>query len=250
MNATYYPRVTTFHVRDTIEQMCTSDAVELSRLSATSHPMMFSYQGHVADLSFHLKDLRVQLVQLAGECGFPQSSVEQFRRFDQQASHILYEHLNLIPSEAASIEVWNFITIVLLPDIAKWRYPNPSNKKNYDRWIGENRNTFRKLWWREYILGHELNSQLGEDEASGIMERSRIGGDPKLARVLASALVETSQRFPDISRSELMRRGILNFRRRIPVTAFELYSEHELRERLISIFTEAAESFAVEGAEA
>lgn len=158
-------------------------------------------------------------------------------------SFLLSKELELIPAEAANPEIWNFLTLVLLPDVAKWRYPNPSNIVDYSRWLGGHRNVFRKLWWREVTLGKELNGELGEDEAVGIMERPLLGGQAPVARAMASALIQMEKEFPDQPRSELMRAGAVNLRRYTPFTAFEFYSEDQIKEFVLDVFRSSSEAY-------
>lgn len=241
---THYPKVQTIHLHEQVSSMLKSGPQELSSLASTSHPKMYFADASNQVSEASLAKVRSSLMELAKECGFPHYNQTELRRFDQSASEVLYAQLQLLPVEAASLEVWNFLTIVLLPDLAKWRYPNNGAKPNYPRWLGEERNAFRKLWWREHVLGRDFNSKLGEDEAVAIMERPRLGGNPKLARAMAGAFLEVSREYPKIPRSELMRCGALNFRRRMPVVLYDVVPQEALQVRVTEIFSEAAESYA------
>lgn len=241
---THYPKVQTIHLQEQISAMLKSQPEDLSSLASTSHPKMYFADASNQVTEASLGQVRLSLMDLAHDCGFPHASKPELRRFDQSASEVLYTQLQLLPVEAACLEIWNFLTIVLLPDVAKWRYPNNDAKPNYPRWLGEERNAFRKLWWREHVLGRDFNSKLGEDEAVAIMERPRLGGNPKLARAMAGAFLEVSREYPGIPRSELMRCGALNFRRRMPVVLYDVVPQEALQARVTEIFGEAAAGYA------
>ncbi|WP_312573989.1 hypothetical protein, partial [Staphylococcus saprophyticus] len=86
------------------------------------------------------------LLRVAEDCGFPEAMARsQVRDFDQRAAAVLYDSLDLVPAEAANQEIWNYLTLSVLPDIAAWRYPNISRSPSFERWLGVDRNVFRKL---------------------------------------------------------------------------------------------------------
>lgn len=109
--------------------------------------------------------------------------------WDAAVGRSLYNSMKIAPADASHIDTWSFITLVILPDFAVWRYP--SRQKN--RLIGTNRNVFRRVWWRQHILGELVVPDgvraLGEDELVNIFERSRMARDHKLARVLAQEII-------------------------------------------------------------
>lgn len=240
MTITYYPRISDAVATSLIARMNTLNFDELAENAASSHPMATYYATSIQRASAtELENLRTELVALAVSHGYPSPmSKVKISDFDQAAAQILDRRLDLIPAEAANDEVWSFLTLVLLPDLAKWRYPNDKERLDFERWMGGQRNVFRKLWWREAVLGHELNSQIGEDEAVGIMERPGLASNPQLARSLVRALLGTHQHAQGISRSDFMRKAMVNVRRRLPLVEFESFTEEELDELTLQIFRE------------
>ncbi|WP_155994100.1 hypothetical protein [Corynebacterium vitaeruminis] len=243
MTITYFPRISDAVASALIARILELDYKELAQSASATHPMVTYYATSVERVDPKvLVELRTKLVDLAHDAGFPtplpKASVS---KFDQPASQILDRSLDLFPAEAANNEVWNFLTLVLLPDLAKWRYPNEKSRLDFERWMGGHRNVFRKLWWREAVLGHELNSQIGEDEAVGIMERPGLASNPALARSLARALLATHGDAKGISRSDFMRKAMVNVRKRLPLVEFESFSEDELGALTLRIFGETAE---------
>ena len=161
MAITYFPRLTNSVAISLIGDFSRfSDPSELTQFAATRHEMQ--YHDPLATLlveESELSEVRKKIVALANELGFPEQLGRQaVRNFDQPAADILYNSIDLVPAEAANGEIWNFLTLVLLPDIAAWRYPNIDAKYDFERWLGGDRNVFRKLWWRQATLGKTLNA--------------------------------------------------------------------------------------------
>lgn len=242
----YYPRIDDPAAIRLISDLVKKTPVEAQEMATTRHDHQYYYPTAAQFVSEEtLTDFRNKVINMAGELGFPHStSSDQRRTFDQEMSYLLSTELELIPAEAANQEIWNFLTLVLLPDVAKWRYPNPSNVIDYSRWLGGHRNVFRKLWWREVTLGRKFNRELGEDEAVGIMERPLLGGQAPVARAMVSALLKMEEEFPDQPRSELMRAGAVNLRRYTPFTAFEFYSEEQIEEFVLEVFRSSSAAYA------
>ena len=60
----------------------------------------------------------------------------------------LYRESGIPPGEAFRNEVWSYLTIEVLPDIAAWRYLGRAE----ERFLGGVRNTFQRLWLRGFLL--------------------------------------------------------------------------------------------------
>lgn len=93
------------------------------------------------------------------------------------------------PMEAASTDVWSWLTLVLMPDIALQRFSDGSSSRMY----GGPRNVFRKVWWRVEVLGEladpMLSKTLGEDELVGIFERTSLCKNRAVARAIFRRIV-------------------------------------------------------------
>lgn len=247
MSISYYPRLNnTYSMMLISEYSSKQSPAELSDLAATSNEMAFydaSATERVSDAQ--LKLLREELYALALENGFPKIlKPATVRNFDQPASEILDRRMELFPAEAANQEIWNFLTLVLLPDVAAWRYPNTQNKIDFERWLGTERNVFRKLWWRQATLGKSLNQLVGEDEAVGIMERPGLSGNPDVARAIVRAFDAVYKDFSKLGRSSVMRTVMVSVRRLVPLLNFEFYTEDELYELLKEVAHNACVDYA------
>lgn len=243
--ANYYPRLGRAHSLSIIREILPISIRQVSKISNTTHEMQYFYDQTKAVDQQTLEPLRKQIIDLALGLGFPDSSIVGAKKseFDRAAAGILEDNLSILPTEAACDEVWNFITLVLLPDIAKWRYPNKDGNLTYERWLGSDRNVFRKLWWREATLGRELSNQLGEDQVVAIMERPRLGGNGDLARAIAKAYLQMVSNYESVPREKIMRLGAMNVRRRVPFLAFEVLDTFQLDECVLEIFEESTSAY-------
>lgn len=241
----YFPRIDDLRAIEIIKELNTKSVSEAQELASTNHPAAYYYATAAVTVSEEqLQELRQRVKDVADDLQFPRDlSRDSARELDQRISTILFQNLDLVPAEAANKEVWNFLTLVVLPDIAKWRFPNEGKKPDYDRWLGGHRNVIRKLWWREAVLGHDLNSKIGEDEAVGIMERPMLSGQASIARAMVKALLKSEEEFPSTARSELLRASAVNLRRYLPFTAFEMLTEERIEEFVLNVFRESSQAY-------
>jgi hypothetical protein len=104
---------------------------------------------------------------------------------DARMGQVLYSNMAIVQADAAHEGVWSFLALVLLPDVASWRFPDCHPA----RLLGSQRNVFRRTWWRRHILGEMMQTPntrpLGEDELVNIFERSRMARSHELAKGLA-----------------------------------------------------------------
>ena len=141
-------------------------------------------------------------------------------------------------------EVWSYITIRVLPDLALWRWPDNAP----ERYFGNpERNAFQRLWHRSFILGPELGSELQEDEAISIFERMEALGSNKnvavpLARRIVKYRLNRSKNEP--GSSEVTSQVVVRLRRAMAVTNIVSLSEREIEKLIDDQFSFALESLA------
>ena len=141
-------------------------------------------------------------------------------------------------------EVWSYITIRVLPDLALWRWPDNAP----ERYFGNpERNAFQRLWHRSFILGPELGSELQEDEAISIFERMEALGSNKnvavpLARRIVKYRLNRSKNEP--GSSEVTSQVVVRLRRAMAVTNIVSLSEREIEKLIDDQFGFALESLA------
>jgi len=154
--------------------------------------------------------LREQIVEAATSCGYPGANRTKRTDFDRMATRILFEGMGDNASDLYRPEVWNFITLVLLPDVAAWRWP-PNNDGLYteERLRGHKvvRNAFSRLWIRAYTLGPDLIEQdfngerLQEDNLVQVVERPGLARHQRFARCHTRLSIQHTPP-PGVSREE------------------------------------------------
>jgi hypothetical protein len=146
--------------------------------------------------------------------------------FDARLGQALHEALGIIPADAAHQETWNFLTLVVLPDVALTRFP----KLTEERALGGPRNVLRRAWLRWEILGELLTRgqpTLGEDELVGLLERTAVARNRALVRALAERVIGYDGRR---ARSEYARDLYKRVRHQTGPLMLDLRSERELAE--------------------
>jgi hypothetical protein len=147
--------------------------------------------------------------------------------------------MDILPADAAHEGVWSFLSLVLVPDVALWRFPNRGLREDYERLLGRPRNVFRRLWWRAYAMGEEASQRLLEDEAVAIMERPTIGGNTRIASAVAATHLQVIAETPEVSRTELLREVGKRLRRLSAVITLGALEDRDLRTTVRDVFDQA-----------
>lgn len=149
-----------------------------------------------------LKQLRNLIVSAARQQGFPERRPRSFLEFEFQVAEIFggWEPLWIdgVPSgESLRNACWTFLTVVVLPDVAIWRWPPSAVAESDKAWkgriLGGGRNAFQRIHRRVLSLDRGpshpdrwgLIRELKEDDFSNILERPSIGSNPHVAVCLA-----------------------------------------------------------------
>lgn len=195
-----------------------------------------------------LIELQMKIRDCATVYGYPDVqniSNATYGDFDAKCSELLHQTMNIYPAEAAHIEVWSFLTCVLLPDVVRWRFYDKTTAS--ERFIGSNRglrrNTFGRLWWRAFLL-HQPNCpepykyiyRLGEDELVQITERSVIARNPVLICATAQGFLSVIEKHPEVLRRDLMREATKRIRRLVSLLSFETLDESEVGQIILTTF--------------
>lgn len=239
-----YPRLPSFEVKPLWEEIGAWDVKRLQAESRREHEgAVYPATGGRRVADEKLQELREQMMSLAGEYGFPEEgSVESRAEFDVEAGHFLVTSTGMVPGEAARDAVWDYLSLVLMPDIVRWRFPTGK----LERFRGRARGTFWRLWWRTHILGPEgkdarpLIRALSEDTMVGIIERPQIASDHRLARSIASAAVKAREQ-GEIPSEALTRQAIKVLRQYLPLLRLEMFTEEEVEEYVTGLFARTRE---------
>ena len=212
MSAYIYPRL---RKADALTELGKLEAI----LAAGEEPAPFPDGGHHPKAVFpttdgtpvlvsRLLDLRARV--LSALKGIGETTRSSDRRFDQIVGIVLDRWFEEEGRAIASHpEVWPYLTIVVLPDLATRRFaPRADGKLPPERFLADRRNVFYRAYLRAWVLGPLMNDpelDLYEDELVGIVDRS-FSADHRLARRVAENLMnlasdQSGRRF--IARSSL-----------------------------------------------
>ncbi|MFB7714421.1 DUF6339 family protein [Streptomyces sp. NPDC056105] len=187
-----YPRLLAGQSKPLFDECRELPITDVSRRVNVSHPSaVYVATGGDRIGTEQLWALRESVVDLARQAGFPDES-DRARNadFDLRLAELLHSQMNLVPAEAASRDLWAFLGLVLLPDVAFWRYPRPPR----DRVLGTDltRHVFGRLWWRAQLVyspgathPYEALGILGEAAFDQIYaRRAALGGSPHLVKAI------------------------------------------------------------------
>ncbi len=165
-----------------------------------------------------LEALRADVFQLAADHGMP-APIRDISTFEGRAGRLIRRALPMTPHEASQEEVWSYLTCCWLLDVAIWRFGEGASD---DRFTGHiNRNTFRRMWWREEVLGSAVDlARLGEDELVNIMERPTLYADARVAQAIALEFLGRVERGDIPDRMQAMREATKRLLRLTPFLAF------------------------------
>lgn len=190
--------------------------------------------------SAHLRELRDAVRCLAEELGWPgECRQADGHAFRCQLPGLLHAGMEISPANAARAGVWSFLSMVVLPDIAKWRWqalPPARVLGHAER--SAVRNFLRIPWWRAEVLGAGATDPpavLSEDNLVGIVERPGLYANRRVARETARLLIEytpgaSENLFREVSK-RLLRLGAF--------TAFEVLSDDRLETLIVDVICDS-----------
>ena len=224
-----FPRLSAGAAQSRLGEVLGKTPAQLSALASTGHQdATFAPTGGTRVSEHALHELRRSLVHDAHQLGFP-GDVRKGTvvSFDAKAARLLMEKLPIAPGEASRDDVWAFLTLVLLPDIATWRFPDQQSS----RFLGGVRNAFQRLWWRARVL-HEPDSnepyallELPEDALVGLMERPAMSSNPKVALAIAKTVAKLANTLPPSRRQDAWRDLYKRVRQRLVLVNLDMVAE-------------------------
>ena len=204
--------------------------------------------GIPADTS-RLRGIRDTVVDMARTAGYP--SARDTASFDVACARFLCEGANIPEVEAYREEVWSYIALVMLPDIAFWRFPNRAK----ERMFGGVRNTFQRLWLRGRLIAigddchepdWELAATLTEDAFVAVIERPRLSASPLLAREFAEGWRRCARQFQG-NMETVHRIAVRNLMATKTVISLDALEPHELQALVDKHFRQAAREVGAAG---
>lgn len=164
-----------------------------SLVSIEAAPLGGFYQLRRAQADEQLiRQLRSELVQVAERGGFPNTtSAEAKSAFDREAGLILHRVMQILPVDAAQVDVWRWLNAWAAPDLLFWRFGARDDagakwRVTQDRIHNRAKGFLSRLWWRVELLGEDLAPLIGEDESVALTERTTAVGYRDFGRLLVA----------------------------------------------------------------
>ncbi|MFB7341519.1 DUF6339 family protein [Streptomyces hydrogenans] len=243
-----YPRLLPQQARQLYDEYRDLSISELSeRVSYTHSSAVYVATGGDRVSTAQLKELRRAVVELAERSGFPHSS-DRARNadFDLGLAALLHSEMGMVPAEAAARDIWAFLAIAVLPDVAYWRYPRPPQ----DRVLGTDltRHVFGRLWWRGQLVRSPDTSEpydalkiLGEAAFDQIYaRRAALGGSPHMVRSILRVWNDLDRR--GLNERELFRDFLKRLLRLAPFVMFDGIEGHALDDELRAVAQESIDA--------
>lgn len=243
-----FPRLPFQAALERYELIAHWDASRLESESRLEHEQaIFTQTGGRNVTQNELREICDGIRSLAREKGYPEPlSRREQAQFDSAAAQWLYENVDLPLAEAIRKEVWSFLALVALPDIAKWRFPD----FHQSRLLGGLRNVFQRMWLRAFLfdLGKDgasderrwlLLDHLTEDAMVAIVERPSISANPAIARQIGLAWARTASRIGTRNMESVNRSAMKFLRAQVPVLCLDMLPPATLK-RTIEICYEKA----------
>ncbi|MGW3493078.1 DUF6339 family protein [Streptomyces sp. NPDC001020] len=242
-----YPRLLAEQARPLFEEYRHLAVAELAGRVALSHESaVYVATGGDRVSAQQLRELRTGVVDLAERAGFPDDSDRaRNAEFDLQVAALLHAEMGMVPAEAASRDVWAFLALVLIPDVAFWRYPRPPK----DRILGTDltRHVFGRLWWRAQLVRSSDDPEpysalkiLGEAAFDQIYaRRAALGGSPHLVRAILRVWKDLD--LTGLSERETLRDFLKRLLRLAPFVLFDGIEEDALDDELRAVAQESVD---------
>lgn len=234
--ALLFPRLSPVDAVELWESYKDCSINELRGRSQTSHPgETFAAVGGRRVTPHKLEQIATQIRGIAKSHGYPDRGIRKsLADFDTELSIYLGSELEIPLGEAYRAETWAFLSLVLLPDIVKWRFTN----FNAARCTGGRRDCFHRLWLRAcaFDLGKESENRwvilnhLTEDTFVSIIERPSLAGNTELCRVLGLAWMEAAGKVGRSRMEDINRRAIKRIRAKGTIIFLDALSYNELKQ--------------------
>jgi hypothetical protein len=222
-----------------------STRVERSLAVGYSYTDVNNQKVSAEEVLAQCEQVREIFVQVAGSDGYSAIGNQKIE-FDEVLVQQILDIFPMNTFEASLEETWSFISIRPLADIATWRFPTDEPRPLWERYVGMERNTFKRIWWRAHMLGPELASQLKENDLIQMFERGATIGSNKLIleRISLSAIDHRAElEALGGKTSDFITECAKRLRRTLAVEALELMSEDDSVRYVDERLEEAFESY-------
>jgi len=247
MSIILYPRLDLLSAVSLHGELEGKSVAELMNMSSIEHKgAIYTQTGGVNIDSVSLTLLSDGIRNIASECGYPDFKDQKMQsKFDTKLAAWLFSNMEISYGEAIRKDVWSFISLILAPDVSKWRFPGFIK----ERLVGGVRNVYQRLWLRAYLfdLGGKEDTRwkllgvLTEDAMVAIVERPSISANKILAKNIGLTWIKTSN-IIGRGKMESVNRSAMKYLRQItPVICLDSLSEKEIQEVIEDCYKNAIE---------
>lgn len=165
------------------------EKLEEALYAADSFPATGGRRTNANDL-LDLRDECLKAVAFSGA-----SSSLTTSKFDLQLGRVLYKRSIGSTGEFGNARFWDFLTLILLPDIASARFPGTTSNLGARFTGGNRRHVLQRLWRRWKVFGEEVveGGRLTEDDYVALLERRLTSERPAVAAKAAAAILESKR---------------------------------------------------------
>ncbi|QSE93907.1 hypothetical protein JWS13_37570 [Rhodococcus pseudokoreensis] len=228
-----WPRLSAAFGTSAFDKFSGKSVSELKGLARDHHAhVTYAATGGTRVTKSQAGALAEKLREIGEAYGYPEAPNNTQRiGFDRAAAELIYTTMDITSVEASNRGVWNFLSIVTLPDLTMWRFED----RNIERWIARDltRHMFSRLWWQGMTFAiptpdgpdFSLLRALTESDLNQITERRSLGGNPRLAQALARIVTESEA---GGGRRELIRDVTPALRRMLAFVDFSTLSNDQI----------------------
>ncbi|WBU38031.1 hypothetical protein [Homoserinibacter sp. YIM 151385] len=162
---------------------------------------------------------------------------DELRELDASAGRALNSWFEVEGrGQAAHPDIWPYLTIMVLPDVAVRRFPpDRDGLLARARFAAGRRNVFHRLYLRSWVLGPLLDEPdlpIFEDDLVGLIDRN-LSADHQLARLVSEQIFAVGRR---ANRRDVVREGFKALQFELRVTDLGALSDADLRALLAETF--------------
>lgn len=226
-----------------LEEQLKSGVQPRSLPDGTLHPKTsFNSFGGAPVTVSRLREMHRSLKQVLD--AIPSGGRDSDRRFDAASGRFLVDWFETEGrSQAANPEIWPYLTILVLPDLAVRRFgPDTSGKLPRERYLSGRRNIFYRAYLRSWILGDLLSDPdlpLYEDDLVGLVDRN-LSADHRVARIIAEQIKSLAA--GSENRRELVRGGLKAIQYELRVTDLSSLDDRGVQNAVAHAFSGSGET--------
>ena len=251
------PQIRDFTATKLINSIALNGKIEI--IDPEYNERFFTNTGGQRIPTSYLNDLREEIKETAIRFGFPLKK-KSYLDFEFEIAKIFFSSPFLWndndgnpTGEALRNNFWAYLTILLLPDIATWRWGFPKDNIPTKAWSvrmrgGGIRNTFQRIFRRVVSFDKgknfsdserlELIQQLNEDEFQAIIERTSLSASPKISIFCAEEIIsrKPNENISDKMKQFIYRKSSIDLTAYGKVQALDLLNDYELKDLIFNVF--------------